>query len=111
MDSVEEMEEAAKKLHKLTGCEAVLVKGGHLAENLLLHPHQEQRPNPALSTSVDAAYDVVDVLFDGVALHRLSLPHITTGNTHGTGCTLASAIASGLAKGLPLLEAVWQVGR
>jgi hydroxymethylpyrimidine/phosphomethylpyrimidine kinase len=36
---------------------------------------------------------------------RLAAPRIETRNTHGTGCTLASAIAAGLAKGLALGEA------
>ncbi len=40
------------------------------------------------------------------AAMRLAAPRIATKNTHGTGCTLASAIAAGLAKGLPLDEAV-----
>ena len=36
----------------------------------------------------------------------IALPRLHTKNTHGTGCTRASAIATGLAQGLPLLEAV-----
>jgi hydroxymethylpyrimidine/phosphomethylpyrimidine kinase len=41
---------------------------------------------------------------DGVV--RLEAPRIDTANTHGTGCTLSSAIAAGLAKGFPLGQAV-----
>jgi len=37
---------------------------------------------------------------------RLSAPRMDAKNTHGTGCTLSSAIAAGLARGLPLAEAV-----
>ena len=106
--TVDDMEAAARKLLELTGCGAVLVKGGHLQD------HQKQLP-PSQTPSVtpngghNEDTDVVDVLFDGTEMYRLSLPRIETNNTHGTGCTLASAIASGLAKELPLLEAVTQV--
>ncbi len=37
---------------------------------------------------------------------RLAAERILTANTHGTGCTLSSAVAAGLAKGMPLTEAV-----
>ncbi|MFD9095972.1 bifunctional hydroxymethylpyrimidine kinase/phosphomethylpyrimidine kinase [Streptomyces collinus] len=59
----------------------VLIKGGHLAG------------------------DAVDLLTDGSAEHWLRAPRHDNRHTHGTGCTLASAIASGLAKGLPVPEA------
>jgi hydroxymethylpyrimidine/phosphomethylpyrimidine kinase len=51
---------------------------------------------------------VRDVLADGETgeLLVLEAPRLQTRHTHGTGCTLASAIASGLACGLPLAEAV-----
>jgi hydroxymethylpyrimidine/phosphomethylpyrimidine kinase len=39
-------------------------------------------------------------------MQRLVAPRIATANTHGTGCTLSSAIAAGLAKGLALEKAV-----
>ncbi|MGW7823707.1 bifunctional hydroxymethylpyrimidine kinase/phosphomethylpyrimidine kinase [Streptomyces puniciscabiei] len=60
----------------------VLIKGGHLAG------------------------DAVDLLTDGVAEYRLRAPRHDNRHTHGTGCTLASAVASGLAKGLSVPEAV-----
>ena len=47
-----------------------------------------------------------DVLFDGAAFHWFSAPRVQTRNTHGTGCTLSSAISAYLAKGFPLPEAV-----
>ncbi|MFF8401931.1 bifunctional hydroxymethylpyrimidine kinase/phosphomethylpyrimidine kinase [Streptomyces sp. NPDC014846] len=59
----------------------VLIKGGHLSG------------------------DAVDLLTDGSAEHWLRSPRHDNRHTHGTGCTLASAIASGLAKGLPVPEA------
>lgn len=69
------------------GARAVLVKGGHLPGD-----------------------EVADWLLTGDAEQRFASPRIATRHTHGTGCTLASAIACGLAKGLPLVEAV-AVGR
>jgi hydroxymethylpyrimidine/phosphomethylpyrimidine kinase len=51
---------------------------------------------------------VVDVLFDGREIHEFSGPRIHTTSTHGTGCTLASAVAAYLALGGPVREAVEQ---
>jgi hydroxymethylpyrimidine/phosphomethylpyrimidine kinase len=65
------------------GARAALVKGGHGGEDML-----------------------TDYLITADALEAISLPRIETRNTHGTGCTMASAIATGLAQGLPLLGAV-----
>lgn len=65
------------------GAGAVLMKGGH-----------------------SEARECVDLLIrDGRPPFRLTAPRIPTRNTHGTGCTLSSAIAAGLAKGLTLEEA------
>lgn len=68
-----------------TGASAVLIKGGH-----------------------GTGPESTDLLLDGSSLTRLSRPRIDTPNTHGTGCTLSAAIAAGLARGLPLAEAVAQ---
>ena len=65
------------------GAKAVLMKGGH-------------------GTSAES----VDLLVTPGAVHRFSAPRIATRNTHGTGCTLSSAIAAGLAKGRILDDAV-----
>ena len=68
------------------GARAVLLKGGHLIGQA-----------------------VVDVLAEpGHALLHLRSERIASGNVHGTGCTLSSAIAAYLALGLPLREAVQQ---
>ena len=48
----------------------------------------------------------VDLLIEPTAFTRLAADRVATANTHGTGCTLSSAIAAGLAKGLSLAEAV-----
>lgn len=50
--------------------------------------------------------DAVDLLTDGAAEHWLRAPRLDNRHTHGTGCTLASAVASGLAKGLSVPDAV-----
>ena len=76
------MEAAAQKILAL-GAKAVLVKGGHLE---------------------GSAAD--DYLFDGQESLWLPGQRIETKNTHGTGCTLSSALAANLARGLSLPEAV-----
>ena len=76
------MELAARALH-LMGAKHVLVKGGHLTEGV-----------------------VTDILFDGTVFTRFTAPRVLSRNTHGTGCTLASAIATYLSQGEPLPGAV-----
>jgi hydroxymethylpyrimidine/phosphomethylpyrimidine kinase len=78
----DDMIRAARAIHQL-GPRTVLVKGGHLEE---------------------AESD--DLFFDGISLEWLSAERIDTPNTHGTGCVLSSAIASSLARGDALLDAV-----
>ena len=65
------------------GARAVLVKGGHME-----------------------GAEASDVLFDAHGRHIFTQPRIATSNTHGTGCTLSSAIAAELAKGAALPTAV-----
>ena len=77
-----EMEQAAVDLLVL-GPEAVLLKGGHMAGD-----------------------DLVDLLADATGLRRFAGRRIASRSTHGTGCTLASGIATGLAQGLDLDTAV-----
>jgi hydroxymethylpyrimidine/phosphomethylpyrimidine kinase len=77
-----EMEAQARALLAL-GPAAVLVKGGH-----------------------GEGDEAVDVLVTGAGVTRFAAPRIPSRNAHGTGCTLSSAVAAGLAKGLPLVEAV-----
>jgi hydroxymethylpyrimidine kinase/phosphomethylpyrimidine kinase/thiamine-phosphate diphosphorylase len=79
---VAEMEDAARILCTM-GARNVLIKGGHLPDG-----------------------ESVDILFDGSGFTRFAAPRILTKNTHGTGCTLASAIATFIAQGLPLPAAV-----
>jgi hydroxymethylpyrimidine/phosphomethylpyrimidine kinase len=69
------IEKQGKRLLAM-GCQAVLIKGGHAQ-----------------------GVESTDYLFSGDAVTALSAPRIATQNTHGTGCSLSSAIAAGLAKG------------
>ncbi len=79
-----QMQEQAERLLAL-GARAVLLKGGH-----------------------GSGAESVDLLVEAGAVARLAADRIATSNTHGTGCTLSSAIAAGLAKGSDLPEAVRQ---
>ncbi|HYF83680.1 MAG TPA: bifunctional hydroxymethylpyrimidine kinase/phosphomethylpyrimidine kinase [Clostridia bacterium] len=81
INSIAEMEKAARAIHKM-GSRNVLVKGGHL-EN-----------------------EATDILFDGINFTYLKNRRIDTKNTHGTGCTLSAAIASNLAIGYSIEEAI-----
>jgi hydroxymethylpyrimidine/phosphomethylpyrimidine kinase len=77
-----EMREQGERLLAL-GPHAVLMKGGH-----------------------GHGPESVDLLIAPATFARLAADRVATRNTHGTGCTLSSAIAAGLAKGLDLAEAV-----
>jgi hydroxymethylpyrimidine/phosphomethylpyrimidine kinase len=79
--NIEDMKEAAKLINKL-GVKNVLVKGGHLEDS------------------------AIDVLYDGEEFYLYESQRIETKNTHGTGCTLSSAITSNLAKGMSVSEAI-----
>lgn len=74
--------EAAARIIFAMGPKHVLIKGGHLEG------------------------DSTDILFDGDKFTYFKSPRIPTKNTHGTGCTLSSAIAANLGSGLPVIEAV-----
>ena len=88
ISSVDALDDAAARLLAL-GAHAVLLKGGHLPGD-----------------------EVVDVLaMRGEVHQRLQSSRIASGNVHGTGCTLSSAIAAGLALGLNLPQAVAEARR
>lgn len=80
--NIDEMREQASALLAL-GCKAVLLKGGHLAKG-----------------------DAVDLLLSPEGEASMVAPRIATKNTHGTGCTLSSAIATQLGLGRSLETAV-----
>ncbi|HBH86693.1 MAG TPA: bifunctional hydroxymethylpyrimidine kinase/phosphomethylpyrimidine kinase [Syntrophaceae bacterium] len=82
ISDIHDMESAAKIIHT-HGAKNVLVKGGHLTGDT-----------------------AVDILFDGKQFHAFSATRIDMGETHGTGCTYSAAIATLLAKGQNITEAV-----
>ncbi len=84
-----EMEAAARKILNEYKCHAVLIKGGHLSDTYL-----------------------VDILVRETGkVFKIRSKRIDTNNTHGTGCTYASAIATLIAKGYPLEKAVKKAHR
>lgn len=82
ISSIDEMSFAAKFLTKTYGC-ALLLKGGHL-------------DSP----------ECTDLLYDGETEHRFTSPRINVKASHGTGCTLAAAIAANLANGKNLPDSI-----
>ena len=81
IDSIEKMKNYGKVIADFTK-RWVLIKGGHLSNS------------------------AVDILMNKDEIHILEGEKISSNNTHGTGCSLSSAIASNLAKGYSMLEAV-----
>jgi len=85
--SWDDVREAAQEFVSM-GVEAVVMKGGHL-------PAGARREGPA-----------TDLYYDSRGFHEFTAARVDTTSTHGTGCTFASAIAAGLAKGADLRGAV-----
>ncbi len=83
IQTLNDMKEAAHELKK-ADCQWIIIKGGHLQND----------------------HEAIDVVFDGNNFHFLKSNRFKTNNTHGTGCTFSSAIAAGLAKGYPPLNAI-----
>jgi len=81
LEGPDDLRQAAEEIGAL-GARHVVIKGGH-------------RDGPA-----------VDLYYDGRSFHEFGTPRVHTTSTHGTGCTFASAIAAGLAKGLGVRDAV-----
>ncbi|TLE02101.1 bifunctional hydroxymethylpyrimidine kinase/phosphomethylpyrimidine kinase [Helicobacter japonicus] len=79
--NIQDMKKAAQCLYNM-GAKAILLKGGHSKEN------------------------ADDIFYNGKDFHILPSPKINTKNTHGTGCTLSSAIACNLALGFDSLSAI-----
>jgi hydroxymethylpyrimidine/phosphomethylpyrimidine kinase len=85
ISTTEDMKKAARIIYAL-GVKNVVVKGGHLAGGI--------------------KYGAVDVLYDGDQFIEFTSPWIPTKDTHGTGCTFSAALATMLASGKTLFEAV-----
>jgi hydroxymethylpyrimidine/phosphomethylpyrimidine kinase len=86
INTLDDMRAATQVIHRNLKAKAVLVKGGGMQGNAR----------------------GVDIWFDGQHLETLTTKQVDTKNTHGTGCTLSAAIASNLAKGQNLHQAVTQ---
>jgi len=86
VNSIEAMERAARYVSEHCKIPFVLVKGGHL---------------PFSQRCVDVLYDL-----ENDRIHMLEGPFFNTPNTHGSGCSLAAAVAANLANGFPMLESV-----
>ncbi|MFA5323131.1 MAG: bifunctional hydroxymethylpyrimidine kinase/phosphomethylpyrimidine kinase [Smithella sp.] len=85
--SIDDMKKAAVKIHEL-GVQNVLIKGGHLPGN--------------------KKSDVTDILYNG-SFYEFSSQRINSRDTHGTGCTYASIMAAGIARGESIVNAALQV--
>jgi hydroxymethylpyrimidine/phosphomethylpyrimidine kinase len=83
VQTVDAMKDAAEFLVRERGARSALVKGGHLPTG-----------------------DAIDILYLDGQITAYSHPRLITRNTHGTGCTLSSAITAQLARGRPLRDAV-----
>ena len=81
LSGIDEIRDAARVIAGM-GAGNVIIKGGHME-------------GPEAS----------DLLYDGAEFREFSAPRIDTNNTHGTGCTFSSAIASGLAGGMSVVDA------
>ena len=86
IETLDDARNAAREIVAM-GAGAAVVKGGHLE-------------GPA-----------TDILYDGTEFRAFTAQRIETTSTHGTGCTFASAIAAGLAKGLTVRDAVSRAKR
>ncbi|KAM9924137.1 hypothetical protein OXX80_011315 [Metschnikowia pulcherrima] len=99
-DSVDSFVAFVVKLQECLRCENLLVKGGHIP-----FAHGKRVVG---KTSVGAEAHIYDILYesksDRITIHKSSRIH--TENSHGTGCTLASAISANLANGESLSRAV-----
>ena len=89
IETIDDIQAAAEVIRNF-GAKNILIKGGHFPSS-----KDQPRNRPA-----------VDFLFLDGLLHTLEAPFIDTTATHGTGCTLAAAIAANLALGVDLIEAV-----
>jgi len=83
IQTLDEMKNAAIALKK-TGCQWVVIKGGHLSDTKA----------------------AIDIVYNGKDFSFLKSERFDTKNTHGTGCTFSSAITAGLARGYEPLAAI-----
>ncbi|KZT74039.1 hypothetical protein DAEQUDRAFT_660774 [Daedalea quercina L-15889] len=121
LESVQDMLPAAKKLLS-SGCKAVLLKGGHITANMnevksisAAHPEIHVVHEGLLGENMEILQVseedpsvkglVIDVLQQADSTTLFVQPHVESSSTHGTGCTLSSALACALARGKDFVEA------
>lgn len=95
INHVDDLERLARETQKL-GPEWVLIKGGHVPF----------RSDGKIAKTPEEKKLIVDVLFGEGKITRFESVYQDSKNTHGTGCSLASAIASNIASGINPVEAV-----
>lgn len=123
--NLDDMKRAAFALHK-KGAKSVLLKGGHYNDSSINHKSGdmneeissikthtialalESSNTQSNTTQGNLSVRSDDVFFDGREFFILPCERIETKNTHGTGCTLSSAIASNLALGNSTLDSIKQ---
>ncbi|PWW78506.1 hypothetical protein C7212DRAFT_293581 [Tuber magnatum] len=98
LNSIDGLISAAKVLGGM-GPKNVLLKGGHL-------PFRRAEGGYVPAEKEEEKETMIDVFWDGTDFALIESPYVNTRNTHGTGCSLASAIASNLACGMETPEAV-----
>lgn len=96
---IKDMKRSAKKIKKKVGAD-VLIKGGHLEIASL------SARNDKSKGAHNDIRKVIDILYTDGEFFTFASERIDTKNTHGTGCTYSAAIASELAKGYTLHDAV-----
>lgn len=94
------IKELAAEVYKL-GPKFVLLKGGHLPLT----------PSYKVASADEEKKIVVNVLFGGDCVDVIEFPFQKTANTHGTGCSLASALACNIALGLDIVQSVLAASR
>jgi len=105
IETFENIETAARKMQSF-GAVNVLIKGGHFIEKGRREEEEKRRRGEEATNSKIKDRKAKDFLFIGADLHIFEADYIETTATHGTGCTLAAAIAANLALGKGLREAV-----
>ncbi len=104
----EGMRLAARAMREM-GARAVLVKGGHLGAQGAIGHQQEKAIDEEKGASGDGGKSnlvALDLLDDGGQVTLFREERIFTTSTHGTGCTLAAAIAACLGRGMTLPESI-----